>query len=506
MCGLCHHPACDGLDHFRASSGDESNASATGANTPIDQIITQLNRGDASWNTSFPVTYSFASVVPNYAFGEDEYLGFHSFNEKQEVMARLAVSTWGDVADISFVETYPGTGIISFANSSTLAKYSAAHAYLPTEGSWGGDVWVNSAWSFNTNPQIGDYGFKVIVHEIGHAIGQPHPGDYNAGSTRLSYENNAAYTEDSQQYSIMSYWDEENTGADFGDYYAQTPMLHDIAAIQAKYGANMTTRTDDTVYGFNSNTESELFDFTKNKNPVLSIWDAGGEDTLDFSGFAGNVVLDLNPGAFSSAAGLVNNISIAYGADIENAVTGVGDDTIVGNMLDNVVDAGDGTDTFVVNLDQEDAAVYVFDTRPILVHSDHGIDQLTSVETISFTDLDLDVASLHHVSLLEYAASHADVAAYYGTDEDLLYQHFVEHGLSEGRTIDFSAMAYIASHQDLIEVFGTDAEAGALHFLEFGLAEGRSITFDETAFLDANPELIDIHGTNLNAAQLYIEM
>ncbi|WP_420411567.1 M10 family metallopeptidase C-terminal domain-containing protein [Roseibium sp.] len=506
MCGFCHHPVCDGVDHFRASSGNNSEKSASNSGTPIDQIINQLNRGGYSWTTTDPITYSFAASLPFYAFGEDQYAGFQAFSEQQEVMARLALSTWSDVADITFEENIYGTGAIRFANSSSLADYSAAHAYLPGTKGWSGDVWVNSTLGFNVSPEVGNYGFKVLVHELGHSIGQLHPGDYNAGSGRLSYARNAEYAEDSQQYSIMSYWDEDNTGAEYGVSYAQTPMLHDIAAIQAKYGANMDTRTGDTVYGFNSNTDSPLFDFEQNKNPVLSIWDADGIDTLDFSGFSEDSVLDLNPGGFSSTAGLVNNISIAFGADIENAVTGRGNDVILGNALNNVVDAGAGRDTFVLQADQNAATVYVFDTRPIVIHSAQGTDQLTSVETISFADIDVDVASQTSISLLEYAASHADVAEAFGTDEDLLYTHLVEHGLNEGRTIDFSALDYIASHRDLIEVYGADIEAGVLHYLEFGLAEGRGVTFDAAAFLDANPDLVDVQGMSLSAAQLYIEM
>ena len=58
-------------------------------------------------------------------------------------------------------------------------------------------------------------------------------------------------------------------------------MLYDIAAIQAKYGADMTTRTGDTVYGYNSTANRGAFDFNMNPKPIFTIWDAGGNDTLD---------------------------------------------------------------------------------------------------------------------------------------------------------------------------------------------------------------------------------
>ena len=83
----------------------------------------------------------------------------------------------------------------------------------------------------------------------------------------ISYENDAFFAQDSLQYSIMSYWDAYETGAQHIDWsllnfaYAATPLVHDIAAIQAIYGADPNTRTGDTVYGFNSTADRSAFDF-----------------------------------------------------------------------------------------------------------------------------------------------------------------------------------------------------------------------------------------------------
>ena len=88
-----------------------------------------------------------------------------------------------------------------------------------------------------------------------------------------------------------------------------------------------------------------MYDFTSNTNPVMSIWDAGGMDTLDLSGFSQSQVISLVEGAFSSVAGLIDNLSIAYGAVIENAVGGSENDTITGNASANTLDGGTGSDT-----------------------------------------------------------------------------------------------------------------------------------------------------------------
>jgi len=94
-------------------------------------------------------------------------------------------------------------------------------------------------------------------------------------------------------------------------------MLYDIVAIQSKYGADYTTRPGATTYGFNTTADladrpvfhftkdlSPELDFTKNPSPVFTIWDGGGWDTIDASGFADEQTINLTPGSFSSIGGM----------------------------------------------------------------------------------------------------------------------------------------------------------------------------------------------------------
>src|SRR5204863_6083394 len=87
------------------------------------------------------------------------------------------------------------------------------------------------------------------------------------------------------------------------------------------------------------------FDFDRNHNPVIAIWDAGGVDTLDASGFTTNQRIDLRSGEFSDVGALTQNVAIAYGATIENAVGGSGKDTIAGNKANNVLTGNAGDDS-----------------------------------------------------------------------------------------------------------------------------------------------------------------
>jgi Ca2+-binding RTX toxin-like protein len=327
-----------------------------------DEAAIQISRTGASWATDFDtsavVTYAYRSTAPTTM--PSDTAGFTRFTAAQIAANEAALAAWAEVANITFLRAGTGTsGEAAYSNTATMlfsnygsgASGAAAFAYLPTTAnastsSAQGDVWINSSLSYNSNPVIGDYGPHVLLHEIGHAIGLSHPGEYNAApGVSITYPANAEYFNDSRMFTSMSYFGSSSTGGNL-QAFASTPSLHDIAAVQRLYGANMTTRTGDTVYGFNSNTGVAAFTLTlPSQVSVFSIWDAGGNDTLDLSGYAQNATIDLREEAFSSAGGGTYNISIARGAVIEAAIGGSGNDTVTGNAANNTLNGGAGFDT-----------------------------------------------------------------------------------------------------------------------------------------------------------------
>jgi hypothetical protein len=269
-----------------------------------------------------------------------------ALNSTEQNLARTALAEWTDIIGVHFQEVTSG-GQILFDNS----EDSSGSPVAETDASWSrtgvessAHVHISSSWVNRYGTSLNSYSFQTYIHEIGHALGLGHEGEYNGDGT---YSTDALFQNDAWSTSIMSYFDQrENTyfaNQGFSRDYAVTPMEADIVAMQTLYGLSTTTRTGDTTYGFNSNAGG-VYSASAYPNVALTIFDSGGNDTLDYSLSSANQLINLNPETFSNVNGGVGNLSIGRGVVIENAIGGSGRDTIIGNSADNIVRGGLGSD------------------------------------------------------------------------------------------------------------------------------------------------------------------
>jgi serralysin len=259
-------------------------------------------------------------------------------------LARQALLLWTDVTGINFSEVTTG-GQLLFINTGDGASTSAVYSGGITTSA---TVDIAQSWVDSYGTGLNSYSFQTFIHEIGHALGLGHGGQYNGTA---DYPADALYLNDAWITTVMSYFDEnENTyfkNLGFTRQYTVSPMVADGIATASLYGTNTLTRTGDTVYGFNSTAGRDIYDATKNPSVAYTVYDNGGIDTLDYSGFGQAQTINLTQEQFSSVGGRTGNVSIARGAVIENAIGGSGADLMIGNEVANTLTGGAGADTLI---------------------------------------------------------------------------------------------------------------------------------------------------------------
>ena len=354
------------------------------------------------------LTYSFTQSATG---GE---VGFKQYTGAQQSAVKLALSRYSDISGLSFKEVHDSNSVDLrfFRDDLTSAGRNAnvaGYAYSPAHG----DVHIRESY---TDFSVGTKGFNILLHEIGHALGLKH-------SFKSLNENPAVLfgSQDTNQYTVMSYNAYEGVGKSYTNIEGTnkysvsflnltTPMLYDVQAIQYLYGKNITLSNND-IYRFSTDTTE-----------FKTIWDAGGNDTFDLSDHSVDAAINLTAGRFSSIGDAryfdngiklkpaINNIAIAYGVEIENAIGGKGNDFIIGNDLENkltggsgndLLDGGKGNDTAIYKGNLTDYKIEKRNSGLKITSNsanNEGIDSLRNIEKLQFSDQTVDAITLSAIT------------------------------------------------------------------------------------------------------------
>ena len=278
------------------------------------------NKHDPLHKASAPpmtLAYTFdPAAIDSLGLG---FSGWASFSTGQKDAVRSVLAEYQTFINVSFVETNASGNLDLYFGRTDIASDGL-----------GGIRWSSGPGGFDlegyaifdpTESLVDAYGRHLILHEVGHAMTLKHPGGSGEGPFLPSrFENN--------KYSVMSYAPNPDGGG-----LASHLMLYDIAALQARFGANLHYRTGNDAY-------------TGPDGRLQVIWDAGGTDSIDGSFYGSALKIDLRDGRFSSL-GEKDNLAIAFGVIIENAAGGSGNDKLVGNKWSNALTGGPGADAFV---------------------------------------------------------------------------------------------------------------------------------------------------------------
>lgn len=404
--------------------------------------VKELDSG-MRWSDDINIlTYSFNSTLPDEYSSRDSQ-NWQELNEVQKNSVRDVMNSLSDILGVTFHESHANEGMIRF-NVVNMSSDVGGYTYYPGTGDdpINGDVFLSQ--SFNTDAEYSDLSKgsiarETIIHEIGHALGLKHPfeGYYelekyldNSNHTVMSYT-------DSFNYIPVFTMNGGNLNYSIKPLYPNLYALYDIEALQSIYGANKTYNTMDNTYTMN---------YTNYK--IYTIWDAGGDDTIDLSNNVGKDIIDLHDGVINSAdlysldeivslhqkeindeyfddwirdniTDLYNNdklytgkdnLAITKGVVIENLYTGINSDIVKDNKVDNhistslgddtiylgaggydKIDAGDGYDTVYLNMTQDDISIVEFKNNSYLLEGENFAAELTGVENIYF--------SINHESL-----------------------------------------------------------------------------------------------------------
>lgn len=261
------------------------------------------------------IEYKFASTAPDYALAKDT-INFKGLNAAQRNAITSIFADLNQNVNYNFTRSSSDSSeiVIGRSDLGDRAYLAVTPTAYTSDGDRPADIYININNEDLKNPTKGSKGYSLMMQAIGQALGLELDPTNLQGNQKNNY------------YSVMTSAPSEL----FDGRYAETYLPGDVLKLRQRYGTK-------------SGEGDEILSMTNNRR-VASVTSKYKE--IRATTLRDDVVirLSVNQQSYSGTAANPNNLLYNTTTTLRNARGGSGNDTLVGNVRDNLLIGGNGND------------------------------------------------------------------------------------------------------------------------------------------------------------------